>query len=85
MPSKYCGKLPRCKNSWWCAIDYRPTDNVHCFEPLTNYDRIISKSPEELAKFIANIECEPTEACAGKSCDQCILEWLKKEAEDGIL
>ena len=71
-----------CRECYTAFIAQRIKPNfVSKRKPKTNYDRIISKTPEELAKCIANIECEPTEACAGKSCDQCILEWLKQEGE----
>lgn len=93
MPSKYCGNLPRCKNWWWCSVNYRPNDNVHCFAPLTNYDRIISKTPEQLAEFlIQDGDCPPermypdscpmVERITPAVCCDCWLGWLKKEAKD---
>lgn len=54
MPSNHCEKMGQCKNSWWCAIDYRP-DNKDCFEQMTEYDRLISKTPEEMAVFLASM------------------------------
>lgn len=63
-------------------------------KPITNYDRIVSKSPEELAKFIEFVsagcdymfpDCPAHESCK-RVCDQndaCRkgwLDWLKQEA-----
>lgn len=58
--------------------------------PPTNYDRLISKSPEEMAKFISHIagcplnvfEDSPMGTCI-KNCRarDCWLEWLSKESE----
>lgn len=84
MPSKYCEKLPRCKNAWWCAIDYRPSENVKCFDAMTNYDRIIYKSPEELAEWLTlclwgiNREVPFLLDC---NVDRW-LDWLKQEVTD---
>lgn len=55
------------------------------FQPMTNYDRLISKTPEEMAKYIACVlqyregdVCPPTHKCAvDKSCEKCWLDWLK--------
>ena len=60
----------------------------------TNYDNIISKSPEELADYLAERSAAPN--CTGKChkdyevygelrtfCHNCWLEWLKQEAQDG--
>ena len=61
--------------------------------PITNYDRIISKTPEELAKFMGELPCCPpgadvTELCYPMdSCEgtdlqvQCWLDWLQQEGE----
>ena len=79
MPSNYCEKLPRCKNSWWCDyVDYRPTDTVHCFEAITNADRIRSMSDEELAEFISNKARTFGEEYEGY---MSALDWLKEEGE----
>ena len=60
-------------------------------KPKTNYDRIISKSPEELAKYFAKItECGECEAClpndicmaTDELCKGAWLDWLKQEASD---
>lgn len=79
MPSKYCGKLPRCKNSWWCATDYRPSENVKCFDAMTNYDRLVGKTPEELAKWIAGGVLNLTGG-ALKMATEAWIKWLKQEA-----
>ena len=90
MPSKYCDRLPRCKNAWWCAIDYRPSENVKCFDAMTNYDRLVGKTPEELAVLISeSIDCGVCEEMHGfrmcdaapdKACEDCWCGWLRQEA-----
>lgn len=82
----------RCDIYMSCLLNY---DGPACrrsrtVEP-TNYDRIISKSAEYLAAFIAKIadcdECEDMhgyrmcDAALDKDCEDCWLEWLRKEAE----
>lgn len=56
-------------------------------KPITNYDRIISQTPEELATWL---NCNPrlcpppwmNGLCPdGKGCENCWLEWLKQEVE----
>lgn len=59
---------------------------------LTNYDRIISKSPEELAEWIAEIlfycsnticdkKCPMYKCCCDQPSDN-IEDWLKQEAKE---
>lgn len=58
------------------------------WEPQTNYDRIISKTIEELADFIGTHDCldcplnNEDDWCAGQagSCRGNVLEWLKSPA-----
>lgn len=60
-------------------------------KPITNYERLICKTPEELAEWIGKVTaggygmCAPGHYdCTGKdSCAPCWLEWLKEEAQDG--
>lgn len=58
---------------------------------FTNYDRIISKTPEELAEILAWPYVASPPWCDDKivcpymdedvpACDSCALEWLKQEA-----
>lgn len=52
---------------------------------LTNYDRVISKSPEKLAAwFNSYFTCPPKTTCpmGEASCEKCWLGWLKQEATD---
>jgi len=93
MSSMFCTKIYQCKNADWCARDYNPkSDCPECFEQLTNYDRIISKTPEELAEWLKNIRyswtCLPRgngNRCADfkDDCNACWLDWLRQEAEHG--
>lgn len=56
-------------------------------KPTTNYDRIVSKTPEELAVFASDLGCHPSaspKTCRGVGhCSECWLDWLKQEAEGG--
>ncbi len=93
MSSMFCTKIYRCKNANWCARDFNPkSDEPECFELLTNYDRLISKTPEELAEMLSRsgkyfccdtTKCDPhSERCDyGDECYDCWLDWLKQEAE----
>lgn len=59
-------------------------------KPITNYDRIISKSPEELAMLLGapsivsppwcemNYDCPHIDEDPAR-CDLCALDWLKQE------
>lgn len=74
---------------------YNPKERFKVVEtkPLTNYDRLISKTPEEMASLIAaNIDCErcklihhaedglcPTEY--GKACSDLWINWVKAQAD----
>ena len=70
-----------------CIMQYDKVDPATCkcvsycpqaTPPLTNYDRLIIKSPEELADVI---RC-PHGICddVKMNCGKCILDWLKQEA-----
>ena len=51
------------------------SNNYPDFKTQTNYDRIISKTPEELALFLMD--------ASAKFCDsKCWLDWLKQEATE---
>lgn len=67
-------------------------------KPQTNYDRLISKTPEELAEWLAKQEykkpafdgwlplCNKVmgpRICHEDGCEKCWLEWLKSPAEEG--
>ena len=77
----------KCTN---CGHYFREQDFPMCLldktqKPVTNYDRIINMTPEELAVFIAeNAGCEWCQVRVDPECDQCAgnwLDWLKQEAE----
>ena len=53
-------------------------------KPQTNADRIRAMSDEELAKTISGDQIYPwctEEPCKYDSCTDCVLAWLKQEAE----
>ena len=48
----------------------------------TNYDRIIRKTPEEMAEFMAKTHCvHKAPHCRESDCTQCWLDWLKQEVK----
>ena len=60
-------------------------------KPITNYDRIVSKNPGELAEWLAGVlfhcsnticdqRCPMYECCCDQSSDN-IEDWLKQEAK----
>lgn len=55
-------------------------------KPITNYDRIISKSPEELAKWLGDKDTCPPECWKylydDVDCAECWLAWMKQEASE---
>lgn len=63
---------------------YAPTIRVTSL-PRTNYDRITSKTPEELAEWLADTDACPcdvsTQYCLQHDCNLCWLEWLRQEVE----
>lgn len=54
-------------------------------KPITNYDRLVSKSPEELAEWLGDKDTCPPGECAhmydNVDCPECWLNWLKKEVK----
>lgn len=73
-----------------CPMQYGVVDAATCpavdccpnaTPPLTNYDCIISKSPEELAKWIATRSTNP-QRIGWSEWVQCWLDWLKQEARE---
>ncbi len=90
-PMTLCG---RCEKHFFCLLNY---DGVPCrknrtVEP-TNYDRIVSKTPEELAEFLSQDgDCPPErmypngcpncDRVTPKVCYDCWLDWLKQEATE---
>jgi hypothetical protein len=84
MASNKCDRVNRCKNSWWCAVDYNPANN-DCFEPMTHGDVLRAKSDEELAWAYAYrlASCYGCEASTIEDCVKCTLDWLRQEDTDG--
>lgn len=88
----------RCANlhNDWCklVVDSPDPDMIRdCqyYRTLTNYDRFVSKSPEELAEYFhIVVDCEfcpmvmsARECTDGKYCKELWLDWLKQEVGDG--
>lgn len=78
-----CKLKPRCDESKGIR-QICSRNGYNSYESQTNYDRIISKTPEELAKFLMRTGAcfhDDCDYCNGKDCDECWLGWLKQEAE----
>ena len=85
MRSEICKK---CADKSCYGYDHRITE-CEDFQPMINYDRIVSKSPEELAKifvckccpsvFFSNFTPEenPCNKYSADDCFKCWLNWLK--------
>jgi hypothetical protein len=86
----------KCVDFDWCA-EYEDC-GLFKPKPQTNYDRIIHKSTEELAEWLAKQEYKrPTfdgwlplcnhvmgaKICHENGCKECWLDWLKQEVGDG--
>ena len=72
-----------CVNCW--VFDERPNFEQR---PTTNYDCLVSKTPEELAKWLRNVitecsrcPCNETPGLCEKPCKECLFDWLKSPAE----
>lgn len=72
--------------------DFYPSVREEEKKPVTHYDRIVSKSPEELAGYLAPCACPPIyftetgvidcpEEPYESACKNCWLEYLKREVE----
>lgn len=70
--------------------DFYPSVREEEKKPVPNYDRLVSKSPEELAEMFESeisggVVCPPKhthEYCADGKCNKCWLDWLKREVEE---
>ena len=66
----------------------RPTHYEDKVKPKTNYDILISKTPEELARFVTrtdlcSLTCgEPCIPCDG-ACERHMFDWLKSPVKVG--
>ena len=85
-------------NDWWEGekdvklLGFSPIGDIRLHnypcEPLTNYDSLIRKTPEEMAEWLAKHN-EKSAVCPNfgarscqASCKQCWLDWLKQEASE---
>lgn len=86
-----CGRCGHLNGQGFCnmtACLYPVTreDSTLVINPVTNYDRIISKTPEELAAVCADGCCRDIKCPDefknedGLDCRGCWLDWLKQEA-----
>lgn len=78
---------------WNCSPEFAREPSNFKRKPITNYDRIISKTPEELALFLSDVVdcgvCEEMhgfrmcDAAPGKACEDCWAGWLRQEVKEG--
>ena len=73
----------RC-GEYGCALIGKTVDTLlRMKKAATNYDRIIRKTPEELAEFLAEYRCvHKAPHCMETNCAQCWLDWLRQEVEE---
>ncbi len=77
-------KCINCNSYFKLSEFYRMTGKA---EPkqLTNYERLVSKTPEELAEWLegsTSICFQPSKDCRkDEPCTTCLLKWLKSPAE----
>ena len=87
---KKCGGIAEW-NSYYGGITC--TRCGHVEKPkTTNYDRLINKTPEEMAEHYNNRGCPPNKRCPvgtelrdiriNDVCTKCWLDWLRQEADD---
>ena len=94
-------RCDKCQNKAWCYDGNHELtrhgcaeNNWCCFSPVTNYDLLISKSPEELAEWIETIancdscqhfwslgKCRGGDGTTHAACRLKWLDYLKQEAE----
>lgn len=75
-------------NSYFAKEDIFGRGEETTQKPITNYDCLISKTPEELAEYIDLHTAEamwcnspPNDCPPHETCRLCILEWLKSPAD----
>ena len=71
----YCKKFSDKEVTSWCIQS--PCKD----EKPSNADRIRSMTDEELAMIIACQDHKQGDECIDASCKDCLLEWLKQEAD----
>ena len=71
----------------YVIMGIRHIESVSDLKPPTNYLRIVSMSPEELAEWINRYSSEaawckvpPYECPPHRDCERCVLDWLNEEA-----
>ena len=86
-------------NDWWEGekdvklLGFSPIGDIRLHnypcEPMTNYDSLIRKTPEEMVGWIESIEpaaCpwrdDHGDNCHFAHCRDCWLDWLQKEVSD---
>lgn len=74
---RQCADFEWCKEYEECGL-FKP-------KPMTNYDRLISKTPEELA-ILCEDGCPPgapicNSVTTKERCQRCWLSWLKAPVE----
>ena len=85
MSSMFCERIYSCKNSRWCARDFKP-ETYGCYEEKTRFDEIKEMSEEQFCDLFikgSSLFCPVTnEDCINSDCRECFLKWLKSGVED---
>lgn len=83
-------------NDWWEGekdvklLGFSPIGDIRLHnypcEPMTNYDSLIRKTPEEMAKWLGDKDTCPPECWKylydDVDCAECWLAWMKQEASE---
>lgn len=93
-PNPNCGRCGHLNNRGFCnmtacAYPMQINSGTYIATPQTNYDRLISKTPEELSVLLGE-SCPPGSGCltckdytdvisGNRRCDICWLDWLRQE------
>lgn len=88
--SSYYEEPEECKICMNNGNDYCfACDNGNQFKPMTHYDRLVSKTPEELAKTIVGWLADAAELCGENrqefdipKAEEYTVSWLKSPAEE---
>lgn len=85
-----CKRCANLRNDWCdkkCdSLDTELVRDCQYYRTLTNYDRIVSKTPEELADWLNAVltsNVAPYAAVRGANKRDKLLDWLRQEVHDG--
>lgn len=85
--NKNCPAYAKCLASYRGSLCKAIRATYGLGDHITEYDRLVRKSPEEMSEFIEKLTkglivppgC-PKAGCKSEYCQKCWLDWLKQEA-----